>query len=493
MLEQTETTQVRGGRPRGIPKTGGRKKGSRNRPKAQTLVPTTVAAAPAAAGGGGGAPGGENTPRARTREAFPKYRTARVADLIPYERNARTHSPAQIDKLCRLIKEFGWTNPMLVAGKHILAGHARREAAVKLGMDVIPVIDLSHLNAAQRRACILADNRAALDAGWDDGLLSEELLDLKGLGFDLDLTGFDPGELLNLLGDESGGGLTDPDEVPPLAEPVTVLGDVWLLGKHRLVCGDSTTTEAVEAALAGVKPHLMVTDPPYGDEYDANGRNERMRQDGSPIAGRAIGRPMNDDRADWTEAWALFPGDVAYVWHGERQLISMGEQLASTAFEPRNLIVWAKSNFAISRGHYHSQHETCWYAVRKSATGHWNGDRKQTTLWQIDKPQKSETGHSTQKPVECMKRPIENNSSAGQAVYDPFVGSGTTIIAAEMTGRACHAIELSPQYVDVALRRWQAFVGQEATLEGDGRTFAAIEAARAAKPARAKARVKVAA
>jgi DNA modification methylase len=236
----------------------------------------------------------------------------------------------------------------------------------------------------------------------------------------------------------------------------------------------------VDKALGGVKPHLMVTDPPYGVEYDAAWRNEAGRPvNGTtqriasgkvikPIGSRAIGKVLNDDRADWRDAWSLFPGDVAYVWHGAMRVTESRDALASAGFEMRAQIIWAKNNFAISRGHYHFQHEPCWYAVRKGSTGHWRGGHNQTSVWDIDKPQKSETGHSTQKPVECMKRPIENNSSPGQAVYDPFVGSGTTIIAAEITGRACHAIELNPAYVDVAVKRWENFMGNRAVREAHG-------------------------
>jgi DNA modification methylase len=190
----------------------------------------------------------------------------------------------------------------------------------------------------------------------------------------------------------------------------------------------------------------------------------------------------NDNRADWGEAWALFPGDVAYVWHGPTHSHTVAESLVANEMEIRSQIICGKSHFAIGRGHYHPHHEPCWYAVRKGATDHWHGDRKQTTLWQIDKPQKSETGHSTQKPVECMKRPIENNSSPGQAVYEPFSGSGTTIIAAEMTGRSCHAIELNPAYVDVAVKRWQDFTGKDAVLQqADGQDAGATFAQMAAK------------
>jgi DNA modification methylase len=285
------------------------------------------------------------------------------------------------------------------------------------------------------------------------------------------LIGFDDKMLAGLL-EEQTEGLTDEDAVPDVpAQPVTVLGDVWTLGRHRLMCGSSTEADTVAKLLGDVKPHLMVTDPPYGVEYDAAWRNKTMRADGTPIGGCAVGKVMNDDKADWREAWALFPGDVAYVWHGDRQLVSMADQLQQAQFELRNLIVWGKSSFVIGRGNYHSQHETCWYAVRKNAKGHYVGDRKQSTLWKIDKPQKSETGHSTQKPVECMKRPIENNSSPGQAVYEPFSGSGTTIIAGEMTGRHIYAIELNPAYVDVAVKRWQDFTGQEAVHAETGKKF----------------------
>lgn len=220
----------------------------------------------------------------------------------------------------------------------------------------------------------------------------------------------------------------------------------------------------------------MVTDPPYGVEYDADWRNKALA--GKPKAdgkigggGRAVGKVENDDKADWREAWALFPGDVAYVWHAGNMAHVVAESLLSCDFGIRAQVIWAKSHFAIGRGDYHPQHEPCWYAVRKGKAGHYDGGRKQSTLWQIDKPQKSETGHSTQKPVDCMKRPIENNSKPGEAVYEPFSGSGTTIIAGEMTGRRVLAIELNPAYVDVAVRRWESFTGRAAMHEETGRSF----------------------
>jgi len=396
----------------------------------------------------------------------------KVSDLVPYARNARTHSDEQVAQIAASISEWGWTVPVLVdeAGG-LIAGHGRVLAARKLKLAEIPVMVATGWSEAQKRAYVLADNKLALNAGWDADLLKVELAELQSLDFDVGLTGFSEDELAALLAGTSEG-LTDPDEIPETpADPITTIGDVWTLGKHRLVCGDSTDADTVAKALNGVSPHLMVTDPPYGVNYDANWRNEVDRANGKPSGGRAVGKVSNDDRSDWREAWALFPGDVAYVWHAMKVAHLVADSLNASGLEIRAQIIWAKNQLVIGRGHYHPQHEPCWYAVRKSATGHWQGDRKQTTLWQIDKPRKSETGHSTQKPVECMKRPIENNSSPGQAVYEPFSGSGTTIIAAEMTGRSCHAIELSPAYVDVAIIRWQEFTGKDATLEATGQTF----------------------
>jgi DNA modification methylase len=378
------------------------------------------------------------------------------------------------------MREWGWTNPVLVdEDGGIIAGHGRVLAARSLGYAEVPVMVARGWTEAQRRAYVLADNQLALNAGWDAELLNVELKGLGEMGFDLELLGFD--NLVALMSDKTAG-LTDPDDAPePPADPVSALGDVWLLGRHRIVCGDCTDPLVVDKALNGVTPHLMVTDPPYGVEYDPSWRNEaakHVKGMGNKSGGTAVGKVTNDDKVDWSQAWSLFPGDVAYVWHAGNMAGQVADSLGVCGFEIRSQIIWAKSHLVFGRGHYHPQHEPCWYAVRKTATGHWSGDRTQTTLWQIPKPQKSETGHSTQKPVECMKRPIENNSSAGQAVYEPFSGSGTTIIAGEMTGRSIHAIELSPAYVDVAVMRWQAFTGAQAKLESDGRTFDEIKSAK---------------
>ncbi len=397
-----------------------------------------------------------------------------VADLIPYARNARTHSEAQVALIAGSIREFGFTNPVLVdGGNGIIAGHGRVMAAQKLGLVTVPVIELAHLSEAQKRAYILADNRLAEQAGWDSDLLALELGDLRDLGVDVMELGFEAGEIDALF----RAAEADPREevVPEVPDvPVSRPGDLWLLGPHRLLCGDATDAGAVERLLGGVVPHLMITDPPYGVDYDPAWRNAAGLSET-----RRTGKVLNDHRADWREAWAHFPGDVAYVWHGALHATTVAESLVATGFAIRSQIIWAKERLVLSRGDYHWQHEPCWYAVRTKAKGHWSGDRKQTTLWQIpSRDQDAATIHGTQKPVECMRRPILNNSSPGQAVYEPFSGSGTSIIAAETTGRCCHAVELDPAYVDVAVLRWQAFTGEAAVLEGTGEAFAALQAGR---------------
>jgi DNA modification methylase len=412
------------------------------------------------------------------QENIIQFEFRKVDDLLPYARNARTHNDAQVAQLAASIVEWGWTNPILADETGIVAGHGRLAAARLLygqgktirlpsGSDVpagsVPVLDVTGWSPSQRRAYVLADNQLALNAGWDDDMLKEELKALLEDGFDLNLVGMDDADVR--LAPEP----TDVDADPQLdkfeelrAQWGTELGQVWQVGRHRLACGDSTDALVVASLLGNERPHLMVTDPPYGVEYDAEWRQAA----GIGGAGAAVGKVMNDDRADWRDAWALFPGDVAYVWHAMKTQHSVACSLIESALEIRAEIVWAKSAFVISQGLYHSQHESCFYAVRKGGNGHWAGDRKQSTLWTIPKPRKSETGHSTQKPVECMERPIRNNSLPGDLVYEPFCGSGTTIIACERSGRTCRAIELNPAYVAVALQRFKEATGVEPVLLG---------------------------
>lgn len=360
----------------------------------------------------------------------------------------------------------------------LIAGHGRVLGARRLGLQQVPVIRLGHLSDAQVRAFRLADNRIALNAGWDDELLSAELERLKEDGVALELLGFAEDELDRLLHEFDAGETAEgEDDVPkPPAEAITRPGDLWRLGPHRLLCGDATAATAVERLLDGTSPHLMVTDPPYGVAYDPNWRKE------SGISSTArTGKVNNDDRADWREAWSLFPGEVAYVWHSGIYARTVAESLEACGFLIRAQIVWAKPRLVLSRGDYHWQHEPCFYAVRKGATGHWQGARDQTTLWTIATGENDEaTEHGTQKPVECMRRPILNNSKRGDLVYEPFAGSGTTLIAAESTGRVCLALEIDPRYCDVIVERWQRFTGGKAIREADGRRFEELKSGRAA-------------
>jgi DNA modification methylase len=410
-----------------------------------------------------------------------RVETVPLAELLPYAANARTHSDEQVAQIAASMVEFGFVNPVLVdeAGM-LIAGHGRVLAAKKLGLDVAPTIRLGHLTEAQARAFRLADNQIALNAGWDTSMLRAELLDLSALGFDMNLVGFSQSDLAAMMaGDGSAVDEAAADELapePPI-DPVSRPGDLWIIGEHRLLCGDATSPTDVERLLGGARPHLLASDPPYGVNYDPAWRNRA----GVSSTDRT-GTVSNDHRADWREAWALFPGDVAYVWHAGRYTRIVAESLEAAGFTIRSQIVWAKSRLVLGRGDYHWQHEPCFYAVREGKTGHWQGARDQTTLWSIatrgDETEDPETVHGTQKPVECMRRPILNNSAPGDAIYEPFSGSGTTLIAAEMTGRRCLAMEIDPAYCDVAVRRWQDLTGRRAVLDREDRVFDAIAATR---------------
>lgn len=385
-----------------------------------------------------------------------------VETLIPYARNARTHSEAQVAQIAGSIKEFGFCNPVLIdKDGGIIAGHGRVLAAQKLGLKVVPTITLGHLSETQKRAYILADNKLALNAGWDDEMLKVELESLKADGFDMALAGFDDIELTGLLAPEPTDVDAEPqiDKADELREKWGVeMGQLWRLGEHRILCGDSTKEEDVARVMDGVTPTLMVTDPPYGVEYDPSWRADA----GVNKSIGKMGKVVNDDVADWTPAWRLFSGDAAYVYHAGVMSATVQASLENVGFKIRAQIIWAKDRMALSRGDYHWQHEPCWYAVRDGKAGHRTGDRTQTTLWSIPSRDDSGHGHGTQKPVECMARPIRNHDS--EYVYEPFSGSGTTIIACEQLHRKCRAIEISPAYVAVAIQRWADATGQTPVL-----------------------------
>ena len=390
-----------------------------------------------------------------------------IERLIPYANNPRLHTEADRDKIIASVLTWGWTKPVLVDEEgRVIAGELCLRAAVKLKLTSIPVIVARGWTEEEKRAYRLADNQLAARATWDLDLLRNELEVLEFGKFNLDLIGFEPDRLAEILAGLGPSGLTDPDSIPEVLDrPVTDRGDVWLLGDNQIGCGDSTSATDVAAVLAGKQPDLMVTDPPYGVAYDPSWRARR----GLGAGKLAQGKVLNDDRADWREAFALFPGDVAYVWHGVLQGDVVAAGLAACGFQRRAQIIWAKQHFTLGRGDYHWKHETCWYAVREGKPSQWQGDRTQTTVWEIannnpfGSPQRDQSwGHGTQKPVECMRRPIINNSRPGQVIYDPFLGSGKSLIAAEMTGRVCYGLELCPAYIDVVVRRWQAFTGRAA-------------------------------
>lgn len=402
-----------------------------------------------------------------------KVEMVAVGDLACHPENPRR---GNLDEIRSSIRVNGFYGALVVQRStgHILAGNHRFMAAEAEGLDRIPVIFVD-ADDEDAKAILVGDNRLSDLAENDPELLAALLQAIQSRGEGLTGTGYSDDDLAQMLAQaagDMGAELEGEDDIPDTPElPVTQPGDLWVLGNHRLICGDATVATDVERLLGAVKPLLMVTDPPYGVEYDPNWRNKA-----GAATTKRTGKVLNDDRADWYDAWVLFPGDVAYVWHGALHSTTVADSLERAQFNVRSQIIWAKERLVLSRGDYHWQHEPCWYAVKKNGKGHWAGDRKQTTLWQISsRDQDAETVHGTQKPVECMRRPILNNSSPGQAVYEPFMGSGTTLIAAESTGRVCYGVELNPAYVDVAITRWQNVTGQKVILDGESRSFEEIK------------------
>ncbi len=396
-----------------------------------------------------------------------------TAKLLAYARNARTHSDDQVAQIAASIAEFGFTNPILAGSDGVIvAGHGRLAAAHKLGLEVVPVVVLDHLSPTQRRALVIADNRIAENAGWDDAMLRIEIAALQDDDFDVSLTGFDADALAELMaGDEPDGeGETDDDAVPELSEtPISRPGDVWLLGGHRLLCGDSTVAESYQQLLKGETVDMVFTDPPYNVNY-ANSAKDKMRG-----KDRAI---LNDNLGDGFYAFllaALTP-TIAHCRGGIYVAMSSSElDVLQSAFRAAGgkwstFVIWAKNTFTLGRSDYQRQYEPILYGWPDGATRHWCGDRDQSDVWQIKKPHKNDL-HPTMKPVELVERAIRNSSRSGNLVLDPFGGSGTTLIAAEKSGRLARLIELDPKYVDVIVRRWQDWACKQATREADGVTF----------------------
>jgi DNA modification methylase len=390
--------------------------------------------------------------------------------LIPHARNARTHSDDQIAQIAASIREFGFTNPILVDGRDgIIAGHGRLLAARKLKLAEVPVIVLDHLSETQKRAYIIADNKLALNAGWDDEMLRIELQALGEEDFDLDLVGFSPEELAELL-DENQSGLTDEDAIPEVAENVVSCpGDLWVLGNHRVLCGDATDRVAIDEVLAGSLADMVFTDPPYNVDYGSNLPAGKGRKIANDDLGAAFGEFL---RAACETLLAVTKGAV-YVCMSSSELHTLQKAFTEAGGHWSTFVIWAKNTFTLGRSDYQRQYEPMLYGWKQGTDHFWCGARDQGDVWFFNKPH-SNPLHPTTKPVELIERAIHNSSKSRDIVLDPFGGSGSTLIACEKTGRQSRLIELDPRYVDVVVRRWQEFTGQMATLEGDGRTFGQI-------------------
>jgi len=391
-----------------------------------------------------------------------------ASDLVPYENNSRTHSKEQLEQIKRSITEFGFTNPILIDENNgIIAGHGRLQAAQELGIKLVPTILLEGLTEAQRKAYVIADNNLALNAGWDLDVLKLEIEGLGEFDFDIDLLGFDDDFLAGLMEEEPADGLTDEDEVPELEDdPVTVEGDVWILGNHRLMCGDSTKIDAVEKLMDGRKANMLHTDPPYGVDYEGV-PNDHLKDS-------QLEAFLHDA---FSSAFAfLESGSNVYVWHADITALEFISAFRSAGFTQArpSTIQWLKPSLVMSQGDYHSQNEPCLYGWKDGKGRVRVKDRKQTTIWKIERTTDAKI-HPTMKPVELCERAIQNSSVANCIVLDLFGGSGSTMIACEKTNRNCRMMELDPKYCDVIIKRWQDFTGKEAVLESNGKTYSNLK------------------
>lgn len=394
----------------------------------------------------------------------------RTDSLLPYARNSRTHSEQQIAQIAASIREFGFTNPVLVDDDNgIVAGHGRVMAAQKLGMAEVPTINVGWLTEAQRRAYVIADNQLALNAGWDESVLAQEVAWLNEQNFSTELLGFDADFLDGLLAedDATSAGLTDQDDAPAVqATPITRLGDVWVMGKHRLMCGDSTSMDAVNTLTLGGGIDMVFTDPPYGMSYEG-GRGKKQfgtikgdDQVGDDLVALVRGA-MSAAKASSKD------GAPAYVCFPWRTYSEFEAALLECGFEIGSCIVWDKKSIGLGHGHYRPQHEFIFY----SKGGQFHGDRSQSDVWYMSRGNTGAYVHPTQKPVELIEKAISNSSKGGDIVFDCFGGSGSTLIACEKNGRYARIMELDPKYCDVIVRRWQAFTGKQAVLECTGAPF----------------------
>jgi len=392
---------------------------------------------------------------------FPEYKNRAVVDLIPYARNSRTHSDDQVSKIAASIREFGFLNPIITDGESgIVAGHGRVLAAQKLGMELVPCVEATHLTTAQKRAYVIADNRLALDAGWDDEMLRVEFADLEAEGFDLELTGFTLDEIDALNPDIIEDGLTDEDAVPELPEkPVTVLGDIWLLGNHRLMCGDSTSIDSVMDLLEGKMADMVHTDPPYGVSYQSNSRT----------ASEKFEILKNDDVfLDIAPVIAACSTGWVFVWTSWKVITKWIDLFEGFGY-PTNQVIWFKGGGGMGdlKSTFCSDYETAlvWHRGAE-LTG-----KRIGSVWKVAKDHAGSYVHPTQKPTALPEEAIDKTTKSGATVLDLFGGSGSTLIACEKISRKARLMELDEKYCDVIVKRWQEFTGKQATLESTGELF----------------------
>ncbi len=411
-----------------------------------------------------------------------QVRLCPVDQLVPYQKNARTHSEEQIAQIAASIQEFGWTNPILVGPDYVvIAGHARLAAAKKLHLTEVPVMVLGHLTEAQRRALVIADNQLALNAGWDEDLLRVELRALQAEDFDLDLVGFGEIELAELLANDGDyAGHTDDDAVPETPETaVSAPGDLWVLGDHRILCGDATQLEAIQKVMDGGLADMVFCDPPYGVAYGSSARTRREREKkriaNDDLGDAAFGEFLRNASANLL---SVTKGAV-YICMSSSELHTLQKAFTAAGGHWSTFVIWAKNRFTLGRSDYQRQYEPMLYGWREGTDHFWCGARDQGDVWFVNKPQ-ANVLHPTQKPVELVERAIRNSSKSRDTVLDPFGGSGTTLIACDKHGRQARLVELEPKYVDVVVRRWEQYTERKATLANDGRMFEQVAENRAA-------------
>jgi site-specific DNA-methyltransferase (adenine-specific) len=384
-----------------------------------------------------------------------------VDKLIPYAKNSRTHSPEQVGQIAASIKEFGFRNPILVDNLTLIAGHGRLLAAQKLGLDTVPTIDCSDMSESQKKAYIIADNKLAMNAGWDTAMLTLEMQELQEEGFDLELLGFDDKELNALLEPEVVQGLTDEDAVPETPkEASTKLGDIYILGKHRLMCGDSTSITDIEKLIDQQPVDMCLTDPPYNVAYEG-ATKEKLTIINDSMGNDEFRQFLRD--AFVAADTVMKQGAVFYIWHADSEGYNFRGACSDAGWKVRQCLIWKKSSLVMGRQDYHWMHEPCLYGWKDGAAHLWSADRKQTTILEFNKPTRNGE-HPTMKPVELFEYQMLNNTKGGDIVLDSFGGSGTTLIAAEKHGRYARIMELDPKYCDVIVKRWEDFTGQKAVL-----------------------------